>query len=107
LNLKINFDSRVQKANVQTKNRAQSTNKSISLTIYIIAQEEINDFLIHKLINQKSKAQANKKIENFHKEKSFFFDNRYATGGKEEINAQIVTHQFVLIHLDHIPNISR
>ena len=74
LNLNINFDSRVPNANVHTKNQAQNKNNNNSLTTYIIAQEEISDFFIHKFTNPNNNAQMKNAIVNFHNENLLFFN---------------------------------
>ena len=105
--MKISFDNQVQKASVQTKNRAQSTNKKNSLITYIIAQDETNEFFIHKFINQNINAQKNRNKENFHKENFLFLNIKYEIGRAQEIRAPIVTNQLELILPDDVPNISR
>lgn len=105
--MKISFDNQVQKANVHTKNQAQSTNKKNSLITYIRAHDEINEFFIHKFINQNIKAQINKNKENFHIENFLFLNIKYEIGRAQETRAPIVTSQLELILPDHVPNISR
>lgn len=94
MNLSTRLDNQVQKAKVQTKNKAQNINNKNSFIIYVSTQFQINDHLIIKLINQNTKAPKKIESQNLVIENFFHFNIKYKMGIKLHIKPAITTHQF-------------